>query len=104
MINSNKLKILQFFQEDNGVLSAIRLAFISWTFGLLIVWMNSSIQHKRVDEVPASVVALITVFMTGKVSQKIVEQNIPISNEVTLTQTTMPNKVETSKEVTVNKE
>ena len=68
-------KLAQFFQEDNGNLSATRLAFLAWIFGVLVGWGIDTAHHDyKMAEIPQSVQLLIGVLMTGKVAQKFREE------------------------------
>jgi len=40
-----KDRLLEFVEEDNGGLSATRLAFLLWTIGVLIVWIIDSLRQ-----------------------------------------------------------
>ena len=66
-----------FLQEDNGNFSATRLAFLLWILGVLIGWGVASARLNKLQEIPDSVLALIGVLMTGKVTQKFAENKIP---------------------------
>ncbi len=69
-------KVAQFLQDDNGNFSATRLAFLSWIFGVLVMWGVSSYNQQKMQEIPQSVQVLIGVLMTGKVVQKFSEQPV----------------------------
>lgn len=66
-------KLSQFFQDDNDRFSATRLAFLSWIFGVLIIWGVGSFHDKKMQDIPSSIQVLIGVLMTGKVVQKFSE-------------------------------
>jgi len=65
----------EFFQDDKGIFSATRLAFLVWTFAVLIGWGVASARHNKLEEIPSSVQVIIGVLMTGKVVQKFGEQS-----------------------------
>ena len=70
----NKMnKLTEFFKESNGTFSATRLAFLTWAFGVLIVWGVPSVRHGKLEPIPESVVVVIGMLMTGKVVQKVNE-------------------------------
>ena len=68
------MKILEFLQEDNGGLSANRLAFLLWIVGVLVVWVITSIKSGSLQVIPESVAVIIGILMTGKVAQKFGEK------------------------------
>lgn len=68
------MKLLEFLQEDNGGFSASRLAFLLWICGALIAWLVTSITSYSLQEIPDSVVMIIGILMTGKVTQKFGEE------------------------------
>ena len=72
-------KFAEFFQENNGTLSATRLAFLIWAFGVLVVWGIPSIRHEKLEPIPESVVVVIGMLMTGKVVQKFSESSTSTS-------------------------
>jgi hypothetical protein len=69
-------RILEFFQEDNGGLSATRLAFLYWALGVLIVWIVESLASKPmvIAKIDSNVTTILGILMTGKVVQKFGEK------------------------------
>jgi hypothetical protein len=81
-------KLTEFFKESNGTFSATRLAFLTWAFGVLIVWGIPSVRSGELKEIPDTVVAVIGMLMTGKVVQKFSEPSNTSTSEVqTIAQT-----------------
>lgn len=68
------MNILQFLQEDNGNFSSTRLAFLLWVIGVLVVWIFISIKSSTLQSINESVLILLGILMTGKVSQKFAEK------------------------------
>jgi len=65
--------ITQFFQDDTGMSSATRLAFITWSLGIFIIWSFMCIVTHSLLPIPQTVVEISLVFMAGKVSGAAVE-------------------------------
>ncbi|MFH1096908.1 MAG: hypothetical protein V1749_05370 [Candidatus Desantisbacteria bacterium] len=71
------MKILQFLQDEKGIFSSTRLAFLIWAIGMFVVWtiktiyagVNSKGQFYLVD-VPETAVWVLGALMAGKVVQK----------------------------------
>jgi hypothetical protein len=63
-------KLSEFLQDEDGSLSATRLAFLTWVFGALTTWVVSSYNHQKMQEIPQSVQVMIGILMTGKAVQK----------------------------------
>lgn len=68
------MKFMEFFHEADASLSATRLALLLWIFGVLGVWMFTSLKAGHLEDIPESVSTIIGVLMTGKVVQKFGEK------------------------------
>ncbi|MDB9316174.1 hypothetical protein [Nodularia spumigena] len=64
----------EFLQENNGNLSSTRLAFLTWVFGVIIVWGFNSIRNNEMKQIPESVQVIIATLMSGKTIQKFGEK------------------------------
>ncbi|MDJ0732879.1 MAG: hypothetical protein QNJ47_02140 [Nostocaceae cyanobacterium] len=77
----------QFLKDENQNLSSTRLAFLSWIFTILIVWLvtsllpHSSENNHQLQKIPDSVLALVGILMTGKVTQKFKESQSQTSKQ-----------------------
>ena len=67
------MKVLQFFQEDNGNFSATRLGFLAFTFGLTFMLVISA-YHRVPFEPSDNTVWILMALMTGKAVQKFGEK------------------------------
>jgi hypothetical protein len=63
-----------FFEDNNGGLSATRLAFLLWAVGVLAVWIYSSIKNATLQPVDNSITTILGILMTGKVVQRFGEK------------------------------
>ncbi len=63
------MKLINFFQDGAGNLSATRLAFLFWSLGVLLVWIYLSISGHEMAKIDVSVTTIIAILMTGKVAQ-----------------------------------
>lgn len=70
-------RLLEFFQDGDGLLSSTRLAFLSTIFLVLTVWGYASLHSKTVVPLDNSVVYLVTALMAGKVGQSFAENKKP---------------------------
>lgn len=68
------MKISEVLKEENGKFSSTRLAFLLWTVGTLLVWIFNSIASGTLQPVPQSVIVVLGILMTGKVTQKFGEK------------------------------
>lgn len=66
-----------FLQDDNGNLSSMRLAFLLWVVGVLVIWGVASLKAGELKMIPDSVTTIVGVLMGGKVMQKFGEQSSP---------------------------
>ncbi len=73
-----------FLQDDNGNLSSMRLAFLLWVVGVLVIWGVASLKAGELKIIPDSVTTIVGVLMGGKVMQKFGEQSSPKSTDNTL--------------------
>jgi hypothetical protein len=66
------MKIFEFFQDDNGIYSSTRLAFLLWVIGVLVVWCIKSIQCPGLElaNIPGSILTILGILASGKVIQK----------------------------------
>jgi hypothetical protein len=69
------MKIHEFLEEDNGDFSATRLALLAWVLGVLGVWLWLSILGRQMASIENSVVTILGILMTGKVTQKFGEKS-----------------------------
>jgi hypothetical protein len=65
---------LEFFQENDGSLSATRLGFLLWVFGVFVIWAFASWSKMQLQPIDSSVITVIGILMTGKVVQKFGEK------------------------------
>lgn len=70
-------RLLEFVEENNGSLSATRLAFLLWVIGVLVVWIVDSLRSGTPQSVTGDVATIIGILMTGKVVQKFGEEPAP---------------------------
>jgi hypothetical protein len=70
------MKILEFFQEDNGGLSSTRLLFIVWGLGGFIAWVVMSIKSTPLAFVslPVEYIGIVLSLGGVKVIQKFGEK------------------------------
>jgi hypothetical protein len=68
-------KTTGFLQDDNGNLSSMRLAFLLWVVGVLLIWGIASLKAGELKIIPDSVTTIVGVLMGGKVMQKFGEQS-----------------------------
>ena len=66
-------RAIEFLQDDNGTLSATRLAFLLTISIVITIWSIVSLEKGQLLPIDTSLLALITVLMAGKVAQKFVE-------------------------------
>lgn len=66
-------RIFEFLQDDTGLLSATRLAFLTTVFSVLTAWLLQCFTEKKVVPIDQSVIYLVGVLMVGKVSQSFSE-------------------------------
>jgi hypothetical protein len=64
---------VDFFKDDKGSLSAMRLLFISWGLGTLMVWIVLSIHSMSMVSVPWTITSFISSLVVGKVVQSYTE-------------------------------
>jgi len=70
-MNVNNLS--QFFKDESGQFSAIRLAFLGTLFCFLVGWSIQSIHEKKIVPIDSSLLYLIGILTTGKVTQSFSE-------------------------------
>jgi hypothetical protein len=66
-------RLSEFVQDDTGLLSSTRLAFLLTIFSVLGVWIYACIVAKKFLPMEGSVVYLTGVLMVGKVTQSFAE-------------------------------
>ena len=62
-------RITEFFKDDAGALSSMRLIFIVWSLGTLAVWSVVAIHTGTVPDVPTGVITVFGILTAGKVTQ-----------------------------------
>ena len=72
-----KHKLSEFFEDQDGSLSATRLAFLLWAIGVLVVWAKASWGKAELAGINENVLWVLAVLMTGKVVQKFRETEAP---------------------------
>lgn len=73
--------IKDFFLDDSHRSSATRLAFLTWSIGVFVIWAGLCVFTHTLVPIPQSVVELTMVFVAGKVGGAYVDYN---SNQNTL--------------------
>jgi hypothetical protein len=72
------MKIAEFFQDNSGGLSSTRLAFLTWTMGVFLVWGFASYQAKSVQAIPDSVIVMMGVVSGAKCVQRFGEKSVEV--------------------------
>lgn len=67
-------KLAQLFMESNDKISSTRVGFLLWVVVVLAVWAYVSIRTMSMPAIPESVIVLLGILMTGKVTQKFAEK------------------------------
>ncbi len=70
-------KLSQFFKDETGQYSALRLAFLFIIFSVLSVWIWSCLQAGKMVPIETSVLYLVGAAFTGKVGQSFSENFSP---------------------------
>lgn len=83
-------RLAQFFQDDTGQLSAMRLLFILWGVGVFGVWLFLSIKTAAMVAVPWSIISFISSLVAGKVVQSYTENSTSPTGTTTATVTNNP--------------
>lgn len=68
-------KLSQFLKDGDGQFSSMRLVFLLWGLGALVMWVIASWHAKTLAVVPDSVIAMTGVTTTGKIIQSFSENN-----------------------------
>ena len=68
------MKIAQFFNDDTGQLSSMRLIFILWGVGVFGVWGAVSIMTKTLSAIPIGAVEIMGMCLASKVVQSFAEK------------------------------
>jgi len=68
------MRLQEFLMDGKGKYSAIRLSFLCWMLGVLVMWGWVSFQQKSLQPIPESVITLIGIAVGGKVVQRIGEK------------------------------
>ncbi|WP_237152403.1 hypothetical protein [Oryzibacter oryziterrae] len=74
------MRFLEFFKDNDGTYSAMRLALLLWVAGVLLAWIYMSIQSKVLCDIPQNVMTIIGMLTTGKVVQKFGETKLPVGD------------------------
>ncbi len=69
-------RFLEIFQEDNGGLSAQRIAFFLWNTALVFVWTYISVKNGTIAQIDPGVLAGMAIMQGAKVGQKLVEEKM----------------------------
>lgn len=56
--------------EQNGKLSATRIAFLAWSLGLLLIWGYTSFHQKSLVAIDQSITTILATLTAGKVVQR----------------------------------
>ena len=68
-------RLNEFFLDGDGInLSMTRLLLFLWSLGVLISWFYISFQTKTLAPVPESIIIILGIFITGKITQKFAEE------------------------------
>jgi hypothetical protein len=67
------MNLSQFFKDDTGQLSSMRLVFLVWGLGLFVVWAIISIITKQMFPVPESCIEILGICTIGKAANSITE-------------------------------
>ena len=76
-----KSRIKEFFQDETGVLSATRLAFLTWSLGVFIIWTIICLIKKDLVSIPWPVVNMTLGFIASKAAGAWIDYNSK-TNEV----------------------
>lgn len=68
------MKIAEFLQEDDGGFSSMRLVTVCWLIGPLALWTWLGIKNGTMAEIPETVIVVLGMVLTGKVTQKVAEK------------------------------
>lgn len=68
------MAISEIFTNKNGRLSSMRTVFVIWSIGLLLAWGYISFDKKELQKIDNSIIMLIGILTTGKVSQTYAEK------------------------------
>ncbi len=77
-------KLSEFFQQEDGYFSAMRLITIVSIFAIIFTWTYVCIVNKKLEDFSPGLVGVIAAFLGAKVWQKYVEQNSTSSTETGL--------------------
>lgn len=75
MLKSILLRLSQFFQDDTGALSAMRLLLIGWSITVLVIWSVLSIKTVTLVPIPPSVLTWLGTLIGGKMIQNYTERS-----------------------------
>ena len=67
----------EFFQDESGVYSSTRLAFLGTVFSVLAMWIVDCWHQKKLTPIDNSLIYLIGILMVGKVGQSFSENAPP---------------------------
>ena len=67
------MNLSQFFKDDTGQLSSMRLVFLVWSLGLFVVWAIISLITKQMYAVPESCIEILGICTIGKATHAVTE-------------------------------
>ena len=70
------MKLHEFIEDNSGGLSAMRLAFLTWTLGVFLLWMMISIQTRALQPLPDSLIITMIGFSGMKAVQRFGEKSV----------------------------
>lgn len=77
-----------FFEDNNGGFSMMRLVFLLWGAGVLLIWMYTCYMTGGLVSIPAEVVTVLLGLGTAKAVQRGLETSSTSSTTTTTTVTT----------------
>lgn len=73
------MQVNEFIQDNEGGLSSMRLAFLTWTLGLFLIWAGISIQTHTIQPLPDSLIILTLGISGTKAVQRFGEKSVSTS-------------------------
>lgn len=67
-------KLTDFFSDNSGGMSSMRLIMAVWFLGALVLWMIVSFQKAEIQPMPESIITLLGIVLSGKVVQRFGEK------------------------------
>lgn len=74
------MKLGEFVQDNSGGLSSMRLAFLTWTLGVFLVWAGISIYTRTIQALPDSLIILTLGVSGTKAVQRFGEKSVEITS------------------------